>query len=53
MVVVVGATATHLIHHESQVMTTLVLAALLTIVLYLSRGASARGSKPPLQAVPE
>ena len=37
MVVMVGATVTHLIHHEPQVITTLVLATLLTIILYLSR----------------
>jgi putative oxidoreductase len=40
--VMVGATATHLIHHEPQVATTLVLTALLFVVLYLRRGAGAR-----------
>ncbi len=39
--VMIGATVTHLIHHESQVATTLVLTALLTVVLYLRRGAGA------------
>jgi len=35
--VMVGATVTHLIHHEPQVATTLVLTALLVVVLYLRR----------------
>jgi putative oxidoreductase len=35
--VMVGATVTHLIHHEPQVITTLVLTALLMIVLSLGR----------------
>ena len=37
-VVMVGTAATHLIHHEPQVTTTLVLTALLLLVLYLRRG---------------
>jgi putative oxidoreductase len=37
IVVMAGAAATHLIHHEPQVITPLVLAALLAIVLYVSR----------------
>jgi uncharacterized membrane protein YphA (DoxX/SURF4 family) len=36
--VMAGAAATHLIHHEPQVVTTLVLLALLGVVLYLRRG---------------
>lgn len=43
--VMVGATATHLIHHEAQVVTTLVLMALLAAVLYMRRGIIVRGSK--------
>ena len=43
--VMVGATATHLIHHEPQVVTTLVLLALLGAVLYMRRGATGRTSK--------
>ena len=44
--VMVGATVTHLIHHERQVATTLVLTALLAVVLYLRRGpADARASQ--------
>jgi uncharacterized membrane protein YphA (DoxX/SURF4 family) len=48
--VMVGATVTHVIHHESQVRTTLVLTALLVVVVYLRRGAAAgalRASPPP------
>jgi putative oxidoreductase len=37
IVVMVGATGTHLIHHEPQVITTLAIIALLAIVLYLGR----------------
>jgi putative oxidoreductase len=44
--VMIGATVTHLIHHEPQVATTLVLTALLVVVLYLRRGrADARASQ--------
>jgi putative oxidoreductase len=42
--VMVGATATHLIHGEPQIMTTVVLATLLAIVLYIRRGTAARAS---------
>jgi uncharacterized membrane protein YphA (DoxX/SURF4 family) len=38
MVVMAGATATHILHRERQVMTTVVLLALLGVVLYLRRG---------------
>lgn len=38
IVVMVGATATHLTHREPQIMTTLVLATLLAIVLYMRWG---------------
>ena len=40
--VMVGATGTHLIHHEPQVATTLVLTALLVLVLNLRRGDTGR-----------
>ena len=43
--VMAGATATHLIHHEPQVVTTLVLLALLGAALYLRRGTIIRASK--------
>jgi uncharacterized membrane protein YphA (DoxX/SURF4 family) len=43
--VMVGATATHLIHHEPQVATALVLTALLLVVLYLRRRAVARAQR--------
>jgi putative oxidoreductase len=43
--VMVGATATHLIHHEPQVVTTLALLALLGTVLYMRRGTIVRASK--------
>jgi putative oxidoreductase len=39
--IMVGATVTHLIPHESQVATTLVLTALLVVVLYLRRAGAA------------
>ena len=42
IVVMAGAAATHLLHREPQVITTLVLLALLALVLYLRRGASAK-----------
>jgi putative oxidoreductase len=35
MVVMLGATATHLLHHEPQVVTTLVLLAVLSSIVYL------------------
>jgi putative oxidoreductase len=38
IVVMVGATATHLIHGEPQIITTVVLATLLAIVLYMRWG---------------
>ena len=41
IVVMAGATATHVPHREPQVITTLVLLALLALVLYLRRGAAA------------
>ena len=41
IVVMAGATATHFLHREPQVITTLVLFALLALVLYLRRGAAA------------
>jgi putative oxidoreductase len=41
VVVMVGATATHVLHREPQVITTLVLLALLAFVLYLRRGRAA------------
>jgi len=37
IVVMIGATATHFLHHEPQVVTTLVLVALLSVILYLRR----------------
>jgi putative oxidoreductase len=40
--VMIGATATHMIHQERQVVTTLVLLALLGAVLYLRRGTIAK-----------
>ncbi len=40
ILVMAGATVTHLIHHEPQVMTTLVLLALLAAILYLRRGST-------------
>jgi putative oxidoreductase len=43
--VMLGAAATHLIHHEPQVATTLVLTALLVLILYLRRGADSRASQ--------
>lgn len=42
IVVMVGATATHALHREPQVMTTLVLLALLALILYLRRGPVAK-----------
>ena len=42
LVVMVGATATHLLHREVQVITGLVLIALLSLVLYARRGARTR-----------
>jgi putative oxidoreductase len=44
VVVMGGATATHLIHGEPQIMTTVVLATLLAIVLYMRRGTATRAS---------
>ena len=44
IVVMAGATATHAVHREPQVITTLVLLALLAIILYLRRSAAARPS---------
>ena len=44
LVVMVGATATHLIHREPQILTTMVLATLLAIVLYMRRGTVAKAS---------
>ena len=44
IVVMVGATATHLIHREPQVATTLVLITLLVIVLYMRRGTETKVS---------
>jgi uncharacterized membrane protein YphA (DoxX/SURF4 family) len=38
IVVMAGATVTHLIHREPQFVTTIVLVALLAIVLYMRRG---------------
>jgi uncharacterized membrane protein YphA (DoxX/SURF4 family) len=40
IVVMAGAAGTHILHHESQVMTTIVLIVLLSLVLYLRRGAT-------------
>ncbi len=49
--VMVGATVTHLIHHEPQVATTLVLTALLVVVLYLrSRPARTVQASPNVPA---
>ena len=45
IVVMAGATVTHAIHRERQVITTLVLLALLAIILYMRRGAAARPSR--------
>jgi putative oxidoreductase len=42
IVVMAGATATHAVHREPQVITTLLLLALLAMILYLRRGASVR-----------
>ena len=42
MVIMGGAAGTHLIHHEPQVMTTLLLIALLAIILYMRRGVAVR-----------
>ena len=44
IVVMGGAAGTHLTHHDPQVMTTLVLMALLAIVLYLRRSVAVRPS---------
>ncbi len=44
VVVMVGATATHLIHSEPQIMTTVVLATLLAIVLYMRWGTATKAS---------
>ena len=44
IVIVVGATATHLIHRERQIMTTVILATLLAIVLYMRRGTVTKAS---------
>ena len=46
IVVMVGATATHLIHRERQIMTTVILATLLAIVLYMRRGTVTKASGP-------
>lgn len=46
IVVMAGATATHAVHREPQVITALVLLALLAITLYMRRGAGARTSRP-------
>jgi len=40
MVIMAGAAVTHILHREPQVMTTIVLLVLLSLVLYLRRGAA-------------
>ena len=45
IVVMAGATATHAVHREPQVITTVVLLGLLAIMLYMRRGAAARPSR--------
>jgi uncharacterized membrane protein YphA (DoxX/SURF4 family) len=49
--VMAGATLTHLIHHEPQVATTVVLTALLVAVLYLRRRPALDAPKVQAQSV--
>ena len=48
--VMAGATATHAVHREPQVLTTLVLLALLSITLYVRRGAAAKRESTRIDA---